>query len=407
MPGRTTRPGDWRAARSRRSRAVRRDVQRLRAAHRPRGRRGRRRDLRRPPAAARRHRPARRRARAGSTTDQAAAAGLGGRRRPASRPTWPRWPTRTCRPAPPTSALWATRCCASCSASPPSHRGGRGRARRRRPDPGRGRRARPGARRAPSCSPRAARPRTARSWLGPGGSPRSSPRGAASSTIADGHGGRRRRRDRRGRRRPRRARAGRASAHGPPTSTTRGRARSPGPSAAAVTRDGVDVLVGANLGSLEDAQLALASGADLAGLVRTEFLFLGRAQAPDVDEQEKAYRGLAEALGGRRADPAHPRRRRRQAARLRRRCRRRPTRSSGSAGSGSRWPARPCWPSSSLAIVRTAHATPVSLMFPMVSTVDELVEARRMLDAAVAAEGRGEPAGLAGRDHGRGARRRR
>ena len=61
--------------------------------------------------------------------------------------------------------------------------------------------------------------------------------------------------------------------------------------APAVTSDGVAVHVGANVGSVEDARLAAECGADLAGLVRTEFLFLDRAQAPDVDEQEAVYRG--------------------------------------------------------------------------------------------------------------------
>ena len=41
-------------------------------------------------------------------------------------------------------------------------------------------------------------------------------------------------------------------------------------------------------------------GADLAGLVRTEFLYLGRDEAPTVDEQVEVYRSLAAALGGRR-----------------------------------------------------------------------------------------------------------
>lgn len=68
----------------------------------------------------------------------------------------------------------------------------------------------------------------------------------------------------------------------------------------AVSCDGVGVPVDANVGSVEDARAAAASGADLAGLVRTEFLFLGRAQAPDVDEQEAVYREIACALGGRR-----------------------------------------------------------------------------------------------------------
>jgi phosphoenolpyruvate-protein kinase (PTS system EI component) len=60
------------------------------------------------------------------------------------------------------------------------------------------------------------------------------------------------------------------------------------------------VHVAANLSSVEDARLAAEAGADLAGLVRTEFLFLGRSRAPDVDEQEAEYRRIAEALGGRR-----------------------------------------------------------------------------------------------------------
>ncbi len=70
--------------------------------------------------------------------------------------------------------------------------------------------------------------------------------------------------------------------------------------APAVTRDGVAVQVGANLGSAADARAAVDAGADLAGLVRTEFLFLGRSHAPDVDEQEAAYREIATLLGGRR-----------------------------------------------------------------------------------------------------------
>jgi multiphosphoryl transfer protein len=68
----------------------------------------------------------------------------------------------------------------------------------------------------------------------------------------------------------------------------------------AATADGVVVRVAANAASVAEARAAVAAGADLAGLVRTEFLFLDRAAAPDVDEQEAAYRGIAAALGGRR-----------------------------------------------------------------------------------------------------------
>ncbi|MCW2675718.1 MAG: phosphotransferase system HPr (HPr) family protein, partial [Modestobacter sp.] len=47
-----------------------------------------------------------------------------------------------------------------------------------------------------------------------------------------------------------------------------------------------------------------------------------------------------------------------------------------------------------LAVVRVAVETPVSVMFPMVSTVAELAAAHEVLDAAIARAGGGRPAGL-------------
>lgn len=67
----------------------------------------------------------------------------------------------------------------------------------------------------------------------------------------------------------------------------------------AMSADGVAVVVGANLGSVADAEAAHAMGADKAGLVRSEFLFLNRTTAPDLDEQTQQYRDLGAALGGR------------------------------------------------------------------------------------------------------------
>jgi phosphocarrier protein FPr len=46
------------------------------------------------------------------------------------------------------------------------------------------------------------------------------------------------------------------------------------------------------------------------------------------------------------------------------------------------------------AIVRVAHDHPTSVMFPMVSTLDELAAARRMLADAIELVGRGTPDGL-------------
>ena len=68
----------------------------------------------------------------------------------------------------------------------------------------------------------------------------------------------------------------------------------------AISRDGTTFTVAANLGSVADARAALVGGADGAGLVRTEFVFLDRLAAPSVEEQVAVYDEIAEAMGGRR-----------------------------------------------------------------------------------------------------------
>jgi phosphoenolpyruvate-protein phosphotransferase/dihydroxyacetone kinase phosphotransfer subunit len=159
-----------------------------------------------------------------------------------------------------------------------------------------------------------------------------------------------------------------------------------------VTRDGVHIGVGANVGSVADARAAADSGADLAGLVRTEFLFLDRDAAPGVDEQEATYRAIADALGGRRitlrtldvggdkplrylpaAKEENP--------------------FLGVRGIRHSLEHPALLADQLLAIVRVARDVPVSVMFPMVSTVDEVVRTRRMLDDAIARVG-GPPTGL-------------
>ena len=67
----------------------------------------------------------------------------------------------------------------------------------------------------------------------------------------------------------------------------------------AVTRDGVEVPVLANLGSIADAERAAAYGADGSGLVRTELLFADCREAPSVAEQAERLRALSEAFGRR------------------------------------------------------------------------------------------------------------
>ncbi len=65
------------------------------------------------------------------------------------------------------------------------------------------------------------------------------------------------------------------------------------------TRDGVRIVVNANAGGLDEARLAVSHGADGIGLLRTEFLFVDRREAPDEDEQLARYREIAAALAGR------------------------------------------------------------------------------------------------------------
>ncbi|XKE44297.1 phosphoenolpyruvate--protein phosphotransferase [Halomonas organivorans] len=68
--------------------------------------------------------------------------------------------------------------------------------------------------------------------------------------------------------------------------------------APAVTRDGREVEVGANVGSADEARLAEAAGADGVGLMRSEFLFLERASAPDEADQHREYQAAVDALAG-------------------------------------------------------------------------------------------------------------
>jgi phosphocarrier protein FPr/phosphocarrier protein len=67
----------------------------------------------------------------------------------------------------------------------------------------------------------------------------------------------------------------------------------------AATADGTRIEVFANLGSIADADTAVREGAEGCGLLRTEFLFLDRAVAPDENEQRDAYQSIAETLGER------------------------------------------------------------------------------------------------------------
>jgi phosphocarrier protein FPr len=138
----------------------------------------------------------------------------------------------------------------------------------------------------------------------------------------------------------------------------------------ATTRDGTTVDVLVNVGVVQDA--VEARGADGSGLVRTEVLFGDRRTPPSVDEQVDAFRAIARALGNRpitirtwdvggdKPLPFLPQDR------------------EANPFLGERglrvFRRRPALLRDQLeAIRRTAAETPVHVMFPMVTTADEVV----------------------------------
>lgn len=67
----------------------------------------------------------------------------------------------------------------------------------------------------------------------------------------------------------------------------------------AVTRDGWQVEIAANIGTPKEAVTALEQGAEGIGLYRTEFLFMNAAAMPDEEEQYQAYKEVALTMGKR------------------------------------------------------------------------------------------------------------
>lgn len=63
-----------------------------------------------------------------------------------------------------------------------------------------------------------------------------------------------------------------------------------------VTQDGKEMELSANISSLKELDVALSSGANGVGLFRTEFLYMDRSRLPREDEQFDVYRNVAEQL---------------------------------------------------------------------------------------------------------------
>lgn len=65
----------------------------------------------------------------------------------------------------------------------------------------------------------------------------------------------------------------------------------------AVTKDGTTLRLAVNISSIKELEAALKHGAQGVGLFRTEFLYMDRKSAPDEEEQYEVYRLIAEKAG--------------------------------------------------------------------------------------------------------------
>lgn len=148
----------------------------------------------------------------------------------------------------------------------------------------------------------------------------------------------------------------------------------------ATTLDGHTVEIAANANRADQAARALKAGAEGVGLMRTEFLFLERDEVPDEETQYQEYRAMVEALAGR---PLVVR--------------------TLDIGGDKQVPhlglphednpflgvrgARLCLRRDDLlvpqlrALYRAARHGPLSVMFPMISTVDEVRQLQERMEA--------------------------
>jgi phosphotransferase system enzyme I (PtsI) len=149
------------------------------------------------------------------------------------------------------------------------------------------------------------------------------------------------------------------------------------------TADGVRVFIHANLELPDEAPLAVEAGGEGVGLYRTEFLFLGATEPPDEATQLAAYRAVVEAvaprpvtirtydLGGDKVARGGRRDRMRE-----------PNPALGLRALRFSLARRDLFITQLRAILRAAEHGRVRVMFPLVTTVGELDEARAALDEA-------------------------
>jgi phosphoenolpyruvate-protein phosphotransferase (PTS system enzyme I) len=147
-----------------------------------------------------------------------------------------------------------------------------------------------------------------------------------------------------------------------------------------ITRDGKYVEIMANIELPIEVEAVIEVGADAVGLYRSEFLFLTKEELPTEEEQFHAYRYMGERMGskavtirtldagGDKIVPA--------------------LKVSGEANPFMGWRSiRVCLDNPDIfktqlrAVLRAAHGSNIRLMFPMISNLGELREAKRLLEA--------------------------
>jgi phosphocarrier protein FPr len=143
-------------------------------------------------------------------------------------------------------------------------------------------------------------------------------------------------------------------------------------------RSGEPISIVANINSLREIELALANGAEGVGLFRSEFLFMDRDRPPTEEEQLSVYSAAARALSNRplvvrTMDVGGDK----------------PLAYLKNSRDGNRFLGlrglRLCLEHPELfrpqlrALLRTAAAYPIKILLPMVSTIDELLETRRIV----------------------------
>lgn len=147
-----------------------------------------------------------------------------------------------------------------------------------------------------------------------------------------------------------------------------------------VTTDGHGVKVLGNIGGLADAEQCVALGGEGVGLLRSEFLFLQRVEAPSEEEQASVYAGIARVLDRKRSLvvrtldvggdkplaylPVPPEENPFLGVRGIRLSMERPE----------------LLRTQIRAILKAAEYTRLHIMFPMVSTIEELREARKIIE---------------------------